>query len=205
MNRFVTLAAVTAISATLVACSGGAPTSPSSLGSSTPSAQFPVVGEGSGNGGRISALAIPIAVTPADVNFIVFAATAHQAQIQIAMVAEGRVAHPLAKHFAQQMKQENTEALQRLRELSPSSVPQSIALTGAQQAILSDVSAATGNPADRVYTQATETELTALLAAYQQAANASGSDPDLRAHASDVAGKLTRYLDILREIVARVR
>ena len=205
MNRFVTLAAVTAISATLVACSGSAPTSPSSLGSLAPAAQFPVSGDGSSTGGRISGRAVPIVATPADVNFIVFAATAHQALIQISTAAEGRVAHPQAKSFAQQMKQENFEALARLRELSPSSVSQNITLTAGQQAILSDVTATTGNPADRVYTAHMQTELTALLAAYQQAANASGSDVDLRAHAADVAGKLTRYLDILSEIVARVR
>jgi hypothetical protein len=140
-----------------------------------------------------------------DASFIASVAQLHQGLVQAGFTAEGRVAHPGVKWFAQQMQQENRQAIAALRSLSSTSVPSSISLTPAHQQLIADLFSPTGNPGDREYTAAMQTELTALHDMYRQRATASGSASELRAHAADFAARLVTYLEILQELINRVR
>jgi predicted outer membrane protein len=204
MNRFATCAAVALITVTLVACSSGTPTSPSLAGPTASAGGFAV----SDGQSRITLLAADDdPISSLDNVFIGSAAATHQAMIQFAQLGEKNSAHLGVKLFAQQMFQENTEALARLRQsqIWRSAVPQTITLSAAHQTSLSELSAsaARGNPMDRLYTDLMTAELPVFIAQLQ-AWSASGSARALRDHWADLAARLTAYLDDLREVTARV-
>ncbi|MNC85138.1 hypothetical protein D3C83_07180 [compost metagenome] len=142
--------------------------------------------------------------TAADSNFITVSSRMHQAFVQIARAAEGRVAHPGVKLFAQQMAQENAERLDILRQSVRSAVAQNVSVDAAHQDLLNSVSSVTGNDADRVFTQAFLPELEAMLALYQQEGR-SGNSAVLREIANDFVDRLNNYIEDLRELVNRVR
>ncbi len=190
MNSFATSGVAVVLSVVVIGCSGSAPTSPSST-------------QGVSVGGRVFAIDEG-PFTAADSNFIAVSSRMHQAFVQIARAAEGRVAHPGVKAFAQQMAQENTERLDILRQSVRSAVAQTITIDAAHQDLLNRVSASRGNEADRVYTQAFLPELEAMLALYQQGARSSDSRV-LREIANDFVDRLSNYLEDLRELVNRVR
>jgi uncharacterized protein (DUF305 family) len=191
MNRFVTSAVAVVLSVVVIGCSGSAPTSPSSVqGGVMIGGRLFQVDEGP--------------FTSGDSNFITVSARMHQAFIQLARAAEGRVAHPGVKLFAQQMAQENAERLNMLRASVRSAVSQTIVIDPAHQDLINRVSATSGNEADRAFTQGFLPELEAMLALYQ--AEASGaSSRVLRELANDFVDRLSNYIEQLRELTNRVR
>ena len=190
MNRFVTVAGISVMSVVLIACSGGAPTSPSSFQGATPTGRFFAFDEGP--------------YTSGDANFLSVASKMHQAFIQISRIAESQSAHPLLKMFAQQMVQENQERLDILRASTRNVVSQNVTLEANHQTLLNQVMATSGNEADRAYANGLLPELQAMLALYQQEAS-NGSSRVIREIANDFVDRLSNYLEQLQEIAARVR
>ena len=200
MNRFVTLAAVTVVTATLVACGGSTPTSPSTLAGPTAAAAPAVDGDSSTNGGsRWTTRALL-----SDSDFITLASSFHQGQISVGIVAETRVAHPGVKLFARQMISEGREELRRLRRVAtvPSGTP---AISATNQQLMADLLRTSGNPADRLYVQAMVTELQATLAVYQEQVGDIPTTNAYRAYANEWAIKLRVYVEDIVELAARVR
>jgi predicted outer membrane protein len=204
MNRFVTLSVLTVMTVAFVACSNGTSVSPSSLsGVAAPFGDRSTTGGRQVSGGVTSSVSADIVLSSGDNGFIAAAAASHQGQIQMAQLAEYNAAHPRVKWFARQMWEENLAGLRRLRVIGPNAVPQTITVNADHQGFLTELSALRAHPLDRRYTEVMLQQLPLQIAHYQQQA-AGGSEPVLRESAADFAGRLSSYLEILREISARV-
>lgn len=142
----------------------------------------------------------PPAVAAADQSFATMAAAGNLAEIQTAQLVESKTRRPAIKHFAERIVKDHTAANQQLMQIAQQKgITLPTTPTETQQQDYARLQGESGHMFDHDYLTSEVQDHQQMLQAFQMESQ-SGTDPDLKAFATQTIPVLQQHLAIAQRL-----
>lgn len=198
MKNVALAATAIAISVTMVACSGGTPTSPSQVTSGSSPVSFSRAVDGDFISTTRTVVPVSEIVNPSGASNS-FEASANLTMIQFGVLAEQRGDRTELKSFGRQLQQDYGDAQVELGETAGDGVVQAARIDLSDQTTYNTLSALNGSAFDNAMVPALIAEMTSSRATYQQLSD-SATTSAVRDHADTMVSMLSRHLSMAEDL-----